>query len=144
MSAPALRLGTRASALALTQSGHVATALRGLGREVDLVRVQTAGDLSRDAITQLGGTARGTVQEVNRETSLEPYRTDIYAVADHMKALIDRYAKFANAVRENIDDTDEAGDAGTADLLTEVSRAVDKQLWFLEAHAQEPSGTFRT
>ena len=55
MSAPALRLGTRASALALTQSGHVATALRGLGREVDLVRVQTAGDLSRDAITQLGG-----------------------------------------------------------------------------------------
>ena len=52
----ALRLGTRSSALALTQSGHVATALRGLGREVDLVTVQTAGDLSREAITQLGGT----------------------------------------------------------------------------------------
>ena len=46
-------------------------------------------------------------------------------------------------MRQNIDDTDEAGDAGTADLLTEISRGVDKQLWFLEAHTQEPSGTFR-
>ena len=101
-------------------------------------------DTMAERITQLGGTARGTVQEVGRETSLEPYPTDISAVADHIKALIDRYARFANSVRQNIDDTGEAGDPGTADLLTEVSRAVDKQLWFLEAHAQEPSGTFRT
>ena len=84
------------------------------------------------------------MQEVSRDTGLPPYPTDIYAVADHVKALIDRYAQFANAVRQNIDDTDEAGDPGTADLLTEVSRGIDKQLWFLEAHGQEPSGTFRT
>lgn len=101
-------------------------------------------DMMAERITQLGGTARGTVQEVGRETSLEPYPTDIYAIADHIKALIDRYARFANAVRQNIDDTDEAGDPSTADLFTEVSRGMDKQLWFLEAHAQEPSGTFRT
>ena len=100
-------------------------------------------DMMAERITQLGGTARGTVQEVSRETSLEAYPTDIYAVADHVKALIERMALYANAVRKNIDDTDEAGDAGTADLLTEVSRGIDKQLWFLEAHAQEPSGKFR-
>ena len=100
-------------------------------------------DMMAERITQLGGTARGTVQEVMRETKLDPYPTDIYAIADHIKALIDRYASFANAVRRDIDDTDEAGDAGTADLLTEISRGVDKQLWFLEAHTQEPSGTFR-
>ena len=100
-------------------------------------------DMMAERITQLGGTARGTVQEVNRETSLQPYPTDIYAVADHVKALIERMTACANAVRKNIEDTDEAGDAGTADLLTEVSRGLDKQLWFLEAHAQEPSGTFR-
>lgn len=29
-----------------------------------------------------------------------------------------------------------AGDAGTSDLFTEVSRGVDKHLWFVEAHAQ--------
>ena len=65
------------------------------------------------------------------------------AVAGRLAALIDRYSAFANAVRENIDDTDEAGDAGTADLLTEVSRGIDKQLWFLEAHVQEPTGNMR-
>lgn len=101
-------------------------------------------DMMAERIIQLGGTARGTVQEVNRETNLQPYPTDIYAIADHVKALIERLSAYANSVRKNIDDTDEAGDAGTADLLTEVSRGLDKQLWFLEAHTQEPSGTFRT
>ncbi len=101
-------------------------------------------DMMAERITMLGGTARGTVQEVNSGTSLQAYPTDIYAIADHVHALIERYAACANAVRKNIDDTDEAGDADTADLLTEVSRGLDKQLWFLEAHTQEPSGTFRT
>ena len=52
----ALRLGTRASALALTQSGQVADALRALGHEVELVRITTHGDTSTAAIAQLGGT----------------------------------------------------------------------------------------
>jgi hydroxymethylbilane synthase len=52
----ALRLGTRASALALTQSGHVADALRALGHEVELVRITTEGDTSSAAIAQLGAT----------------------------------------------------------------------------------------
>ncbi|MCW2501230.1 MAG: porphobilinogen deaminase, partial [Frankiales bacterium] len=52
----ALRLGTRASALALTQSGHVADALRALGHDVELVHITTHGDTSSAAIAQLGGT----------------------------------------------------------------------------------------
>lgn len=52
-----LRLGTRASALAMTQSGHVADALRArLGREVELVEVTTHGDVSRAPLAQIGGT----------------------------------------------------------------------------------------
>ncbi len=51
-----LRLGTRGSQLALTQSGHVADALRALGHEIELVRVTTKGDTSRAPIQQLGGT----------------------------------------------------------------------------------------
>ena len=35
-----------------------------------------------------------------------------------------------------IDAADAAGDADTADLLTEASRIVDKDLWFLQAHLQ--------
>lgn len=55
MSAP-LRIGTRASLLARTQSGHVADALRaGLGREVVLVEVTTEGDVSAAPLASFGG-----------------------------------------------------------------------------------------
>ena len=100
-------------------------------------------DSIAERVVQLGGTARGTLASVAEATALAPYPLDAYAIADHLAALIDRYGLYANAVRRNIDDTDEAGDAGTADLFTEVSRGVDKQLWFLEAHVQEPNGNMR-
>ncbi len=51
-----MRLGTRASALALAQSGHVADSLRGLGHEVELVHITTHGDISAAAVTSLGTT----------------------------------------------------------------------------------------
>jgi len=52
-----LRLGTRASQLALTQSQHVADALSAAsGVPVELVHVSTYGDRSSEAIAQLGGT----------------------------------------------------------------------------------------
>ena len=53
----ALRLGTRRSALATTQSTWVADRLRALGHEVELVEVSTEGDLDRTTpLAQLGGT----------------------------------------------------------------------------------------
>jgi hydroxymethylbilane synthase len=56
VSAP-LRLGTRASALATTQSGLVADLVRAqLGREVELVEITTEGDASSAPLAQLGGT----------------------------------------------------------------------------------------
>ncbi|WP_419728651.1 DNA starvation/stationary phase protection protein Dps [Lichenicola sp.] len=100
-------------------------------------------DKMAERITALGGTAFGTTQDITRDSQLEPYPTDIYKIADHLAALIDRFSVYGNAVRQNIDETDEAGDPDTADLLTEVSRAIDKQLWFLEAHVQEPTGEIR-
>lgn len=55
MSAP-LRVGTRASLLARTQSGLVADALRqALGREVSLVEVSTEGDRTSAPLASLGG-----------------------------------------------------------------------------------------
>lgn len=71
-----------------------------------------------------------------KATSLAPYPTDISNQKDHLAALIERYAKVANAVRAAIDEADEAGDADTADIFTAYSRALDKSLWFLEAHVQ--------
>ncbi|MGZ5416438.1 MAG: hypothetical protein ACXWDI_04605 [Nocardioides sp.] len=56
MSTAPLRVGTRASLLARTQSGHVADALReSLGREVVLVEVTTEGDVSSAPLASFGG-----------------------------------------------------------------------------------------
>jgi hydroxymethylbilane synthase len=51
-----LRLGTRASALALAQAQTVAAALAATGRTVDLVEITTHGDLSREPLAAIGGT----------------------------------------------------------------------------------------
>jgi len=95
-------------------------------------------DKMAERVAALGGTAFGTTQSVAKATKLPPYPTNIYTIRDHLLALIERWGMVANAVRKNIDDTAEAGDAGTADLFTEASRGLDKSLWFLEAHVQEP------
>jgi len=56
MMQPPLRIGTRASLLARTQSGQVADALRAtLDREVILVDVTTEGDISAAPLAALGG-----------------------------------------------------------------------------------------
>ncbi|OEJ32477.1 hydroxymethylbilane synthase [Streptomyces subrutilus] len=52
-----LRLGTRRSKLAMSQSGHVAEAVRAItGRPVELVEITTYGDVSREHLAQIGGT----------------------------------------------------------------------------------------
>jgi starvation-inducible DNA-binding protein len=94
-------------------------------------------DTMAERIAQLGGTALGTTQTTAKGTSLPPYPVDIYKIPDHLDALIERYGKAANNVRASIDQSAEAGDADTTDIFTEVSRGLDKALWFLEAHVQE-------
>ncbi|MEO7627442.1 MAG: hydroxymethylbilane synthase [Nocardioides sp.] len=52
-----LRVGTRRSLLATTQSGHVADLIRAqLGREVELVEITTEGDLNSAPLATMGGT----------------------------------------------------------------------------------------
>jgi starvation-inducible DNA-binding protein len=99
--------------------------------------LDTHVDTMAERIVQLGGTALGTTQAVAAATTLAPYPTDIHKTKDHLAALIERYADVGSTVRIAIDATAEAGDADTNDLLIAVSRALDKQVWFLEAHVQE-------
>jgi starvation-inducible DNA-binding protein len=99
--------------------------------------IDTHVDTMAERVVQLGGTALGTTQAVAKASALAAYPTDIYASKDHLAALIERYGKAANLVRAAIEQTDEAGDADTADILTAYSRGLDKALWFLEAHVQE-------
>ena len=50
-----MRLGTRASTLAVTQSTWVAEQLRALGHEVEVVPIRTRGDRERGSLTALTG-----------------------------------------------------------------------------------------
>jgi starvation-inducible DNA-binding protein len=88
-----------------------------------------------ERIVQLGGTALGTTQVVGKATRLAAYPDDLTDGMAHVKALTDRYADLAATIRAGIDETDEAGDADTADILTGVSKHLDKALWMLEATA---------
>lgn len=61
-----LRLGTRGSLLARTQSGHVADRLRAAGHEVELVLIETAGDKDRVSAFADIGTFGIFVREIER------------------------------------------------------------------------------
>lgn len=100
-------------------------------------QLDEAADTIAERVVQLGGTALGGLQAVAANTTLPAYPEDIYATSDVLAALIVRYGQHANAVRKAIDEAADAGDANTADILTGASRALDKALWFLEAHVQE-------
>jgi starvation-inducible DNA-binding protein len=89
-----------------------------------------------ERITALGGTAYGTIAAVARTTTLKPYPEDITEGLQHVEALSTVLADYGKKIRKGIDQTGKLGDADSADLLTGISRDVDKYLWFLEAHLQ--------
>jgi starvation-inducible DNA-binding protein len=89
-----------------------------------------------ERITTLGGTAMGTVRLAAQNSSLSEYPHEISDGTAHVDALSTALADFGKKVRADIDNTDEMGDKDTADLLTGISRGVDKLLWFVEAHNQ--------
>jgi starvation-inducible DNA-binding protein len=91
-------------------------------------------DMVAERVTALGGTAMGTARIAASESILPEYDLNAVGGADHVTVLAERFAAYAKHLREAIDTTDDLGDADTADLYTEVSRTIDKRLWFLEAH----------
>ncbi len=85
--------------------------------------------------TALGGLATGTVRMAAEATSLDEYPLDGTDGQETVRHVADRLAAYGAAVREAIETADsELGDMDTADLFTDISRAIDKHLWFVETH----------
>jgi starvation-inducible DNA-binding protein len=97
---------------------------------------QGEADELAERATALGGYALGTVRMAAASSGLPEIPTGIDAGVDYVRALVERYGIHANNMRAAIDEADEAGDKDTADLCTEISRELDKDLWFLQAHLQ--------
>ena len=96
-------------------------------------------DLIAERIVQLGGTAEGTARVVAERTALGEYPLTISSGRDHVAALSDALSQFGRTARRGIEEMNELDDANSADILTEISRGLDKWLWFVEAHAQDDS-----
>jgi starvation-inducible DNA-binding protein len=96
-------------------------------------------DTVAERVTALGGTAMGTVRIAAAASILPEYDLEALTGEEHVRALAERYAAYAKHVREAIGQTDDLGDADTADLYTEISRTADMRLWFLEAHLVKKS-----
>jgi starvation-inducible DNA-binding protein len=88
--------------------------------------------------TALGGLATGTVRMAAEASSLVEYPVDATAGKDTLNVVADRLAAYGAAVRSSAETAEsDLGDLDTQDLLIEVSRAIDKHLWFVEAHLQK-------
>jgi len=95
-------------------------------------------DTIAERVGQLGGIAQGTVRVSAARSRLDEYPLDIADGSAHVEAVSRALSTFGQEVRVSIDQANALDDADTADLFTEVSRGIDKWLWFVEAHSQAP------
>ena len=94
-------------------------------------------DMIAERLIQLGGPAHGTVRAAAARSTQPEHPKGVEGDLAHADAVSAALASFAKACRAAIETADRAGDAVTADLFTEVTRAVDKLVWLVFAHLPE-------
>lgn len=91
-------------------------------------------DMLAERVALLGGVAQGTVRSAARASRLEEFPAGLVKVEAAVTDVRDRVAAYAAGNRRALAAANELGEPTTEDLLTEISRGVDKQLYFLESH----------
>lgn len=86
--------------------------------------------------TALGGVAFGTARAAAKVSRIPEFPLEGVHGKVAVEALVERFAVLASSTRKAIETSGSLGDADTSDLFTGVSRGLDKNLWFLEAHLQ--------
>ena len=97
-------------------------------------QLEESTDIVAERITTLGGHAFGTARVVADKSIILEYPLDIVDGEDHVTALADRLAAYGRSLRVGIEQADQIREISTQDLYIELSRPIDKALWFLEAH----------
>jgi starvation-inducible DNA-binding protein len=93
-------------------------------------------DTIAERITALGGIANGTVREAAAKSAIPEADLSAYDGPEIIKFLIHNFGHYTNALRAAIQEADALDDPITVDLFTTVTREMDKDLWFIEAHTQ--------
>lgn len=110
----------------------------GLHLLFDKLYGQLAGFLDEFAerVVTMGGQAQGTIRAASHASSLAEYPLNALDSKIHVDSLVDRYGEYTGRIRKAIKKAEQLGDQDTADLYTNVSRAMDKALWMLRAHQE--------
>ena len=93
-------------------------------------------DLIAERIVQFGGIAHGTVRASAASSELADYPAAISEGLAHVEAVARALSTFGSGGRNMIVEANELDDAVTSDIFTEITRGIDKMLWFVEAHSQ--------
>jgi len=99
--------------------------------------LREGSDMMAERVAMMGGLAQGTSKTVAEKSSLEPYPTELVSVEDHVQALVSRFNDYTVKLRQAMEAADEAGDEDTAELLTEVSSAAEKEAWFIGSNSSK-------
>jgi len=94
-------------------------------------------DSLAERVTTLGGVANGTAREAAAKSGLKEADLSASDGPSMLKFLVHNVAHHANALRTAVQEANDLGDAITCDLFTTLTRELDKDLWFLEAHLQQ-------
>ena len=97
--------------------------------------LEQTDSIAERAVT-LGGVANGTVREAAAKSGLNEADLSASDGQAQLKWLVHNVAHHANALREAVQEAGDLGDDITVDLFTTLTRELDKDLWFLEAHLQ--------
>lgn len=91
-------------------------------------------DAVAERAAALGGFVPGRLQDAAKATRLPEFPAETREGIAVVKALAEALAQVSNAARDGIETAEDDKDLVTADLLTQISGELDKQLYFLEAH----------
>lgn len=96
-------------------------------------------DLVAERIRQLGRFVRASLREFQQDARLKDLLTN--PTADEMLlSLAESYEELFQYLRADIDFTQDIGDPGTADMLTQLLRQYEKTNWFIRSHLSQGKG----
>jgi starvation-inducible DNA-binding protein len=95
-------------------------------------------DLMAERCATLGGVPQGTVRQAAALSALDDYTLGAAEGPSHVEMLSERFQIYCQLVRDSVDamDRDALHDPATQDLLTQILREAELDLWFLDKHTQ--------
>jgi len=90
-------------------------------------------DSTAERIRMMGFASPGSMKEFLAQATLKEVPGALVSGDDAIAALRDDHEAAAREVRKAVDEVDEAGDAGTADFLTDLLKAHEQTAWMLRS-----------